>query len=190
MKRFLFLVATAAALMFSGCETPNDGNDGNDNNQSNNENVDDNKDNENNNNDDKNDNKDENNEEDKKPEILNDLVGTSWSTTIEYFDDATNMLEEVETARITFKTSSEAMLYSEFRNADNTITDNQTFPATYTYSTPNVVIYYTVDYGDEEGIVNYTLSGKIDGDTMTLSRTDNSEDDYDKDSTLTFTREK
>ena len=75
MKRFLFLVATAAALMFSWCETPNDGNNGNDNNQSNNENVDDNKDNENNNNDDK----DENNEEDKKPGIFYSRMQSCWN---------------------------------------------------------------------------------------------------------------
>ena len=182
MKRLLFLAATAAALLFSGCETPGDEND---NNQNNSENVD-NGDNENdNNNQDQDDNNSDNDYDDPtiKAPAPSSLVGTMWSTRVDRNDEYGEIGTEVAT--IFFYDPNQVTLMSQFSDPDGNITETDTFPGTYTYEVPNITISYSVDYGDEEGIVNYILTGTVDVYVMTLSRKDSNGEVY----TMTFTRE-
>ena len=177
MKRILFLAATAAALLFSGCETPGDDND---NNQNNSENVD-NGDNENDNNQDQD--QDDNDGDDPAPAAPSSLLGTVWSTRVDRNDEYGEIGTEVAT--IFFYDPNQVTLMSQFSDPDGNITETDTFPGTYTYEVPNITISYSVDYGDEEGIVNYILTGTVDGYVMTLSREDSNGEVY----TITFTRE-
>ena len=180
MKKFLFLAATAAALLFSGCETPGDDNDNNQNNSENVDNGDNNNDNENENN---NQDQDYNNGDDPAPAAPSSLVGTMWSARVDRNDEYGETGTEVAT--IFFDDPNQVTLMSQFSDPDGNVIETDTFPGTYTYEIPVVTIYYSVDYGDEEGIVNYILTGTVDGYVMTLSREDSNGEVY----TITFTRE-
>ena len=183
MKRFLFLAATAAALLFSGCETPGDDNDNNQNNSENVDNGDNNND--NNDNNDNNGDKDDKDDDDPMVQAPDDfIIGTMWSTTIEYFDDNGN-LTDTEFATIFFDGPNQVILFSQISDSDGNVIETDTITGTYIYEIPNITIYYSVDYGDEEGNVNYMLTGTVDGYVMTLSRQDSNGEVY----TMTFTRE-
>ena len=175
MKRLLFLAATAAALLFSGCETPGDGDD---NNQNNSENVD--------NGDNNNDNDNEKDEPLIHAPTPGSLLGTVWRTTVEYFDDDGN-LTDTEVATIFFDVDepSQVFIMSQISDPDGNVIETNTVTGTYTYEIPNITISYSVYSGDEEGTVNYIFTGTVDGDVMTLSRKDSNGEVY----THIFTRE-
>ena len=191
MKRILFLAATAAALLFSGCETPGDDNDNNQNNSENVDNGDNNNDNDNENENNNQDQNDNNGDNDYDEPLIHaptpgSLLGTVWRTTVEYFDDNGN-LTDTEVATIFFDVDepSQVFIMSQISDPDGNVIETNTVTGTYTYEIPNITISYSVDYGDEEGIVNYILTGTVDGYVMTLSRKDSNGEVY----TMTFTRE-
>ena len=186
MKRLLFLAATAAALLFSGCETPGDGDDNNQNNSENVDNGDNNNDNDNNNQD-----QDDNNGDNDYDEPLiqapapDSLLGTVWRTTVEYFEEEGETGTEVVTLFFDVDEPSQVFIMSQISDPAGNVIETNTITGTYTYEIPNITISYSVYSGDEEGTVNYILTGTVDRHVMTLSRKDSNGEVY----TMTFTQE-